>query len=572
MIPTMINGNLRRPMFLALGLLAAPIVTCYAQSPAPNESFRQTFNLSEGFWRDALRFSSTRFGGTARFQGLAGANTAVGGDVSAALVNPAGLGLMRRSEGSVSLTALSIGTNSTLGGEIRPINPNTPLEFTQFSDNRGSGSNFNLNINQFGVVFANDRGGDRDFRGGAFAINFARTNDFRITTEYSATNVHNSVIDNMLERTDNVASWDRLIRDRDRNDLYTVDRLGFAAYLIRPDFQDTTSRNSWESFIPRAPTTQGERIVRTGSQGQWNLSYGANYKDKLYLGVGVGIATLRYTTNRDYTEQVINSQTSGPNGTRLPLDNLLLRDRYTQEGTGVNASIGIIARPVNALRVGLSVTSPTFYRINDTYQSDLSVQYNNIRVTDFTFNPPRAIGLSQVSVSGPNDPASYNMRTPLRVNAGVMVLAGKQGFVSVDAEYVDHRTTNFSGSDIFNFERDRIVISTLYRAVVNLRAGGELRLKDFRVRGGYALYPNPVEPFNGEAPSVYFNSNSYLTGGLGWRKADYFFDLAVVYNSFNTAYRPYTLTRLDQGQPPVNPLINSTNNRLFVTLSGGFFF
>ena len=572
MISTMMQRRLSTYFFAPLLLLGASL-SGYAQGPAPNESFRQTFNLSDGFWRDALRFSSTRFGGTARFQGLAGATTAVGGDVSSALVNPAGLGLMRRSEASASVTALSIGTNSTLGGEIRPINANAPLEFTQFNDNNGNASNFNLNINQFGVVFASDRGGDRDFRGGAFAINFSRTNDFRVTTQYSAVNTSNSVIDNMLERTDNVVNWDRLIRDRNNNDLYSVDRLGFATYLIRPFFGDTTGRNSWESFVPRAPAVQGERIVRTGSQGQWNLSYGANYKDKIYLGIGLGIATLRYTTTRSYTEQVINSQTGGPNGTRLPLDNLLLRDTYNQDGTGVNGSIGLIARPVNAVRIGLSFTTPTFYRINDTYQSDLSVQYNNIRVTDFTFNPARSVLLNQLSVAGPSDPATYNMRTPMRANAGVMFLVGKKGFVSVDAEYVDHRSTRFTKSDIFNFDRDQIVISTIYKAVINLRAGAEIRVKDFRVRGGYALYPNPVQPFNNEAPSVYFNSNTYLTGGLGWRKADFFFDLAVVYNTYNTAYRPYTLTRLDeQNQPPVNPLVNSANNRLFVTLSGGIFF
>jgi hypothetical protein len=41
--------------------------------------------------------------GTARYVGMGGAMTAIGGDPSAAIDNPAGLGLYRRSEISVTI-------------------------------------------------------------------------------------------------------------------------------------------------------------------------------------------------------------------------------------------------------------------------------------------------------------------------------------------------------------------------------------------------------------------------------------------------------------------------------------
>ena len=48
--------------------------------------------------QDVQRFSERQIIGTARYVGMGGAMTAIGGDPSSVLDNPAGLGLYRRSE------------------------------------------------------------------------------------------------------------------------------------------------------------------------------------------------------------------------------------------------------------------------------------------------------------------------------------------------------------------------------------------------------------------------------------------------------------------------------------------
>jgi hypothetical protein len=48
------------------------------------------------------RFSQPNTFGSARFQGMAGVNTALGADVSSIAGNPAGLGFFRKSEWSIS--------------------------------------------------------------------------------------------------------------------------------------------------------------------------------------------------------------------------------------------------------------------------------------------------------------------------------------------------------------------------------------------------------------------------------------------------------------------------------------
>ena len=70
---------------------------------------RATYILSFCFWlsllncqlsaaQDVQRFAERQIIGTARYVGMGGAMTAIGGDPSAVIDNPAGLGLYRRSE------------------------------------------------------------------------------------------------------------------------------------------------------------------------------------------------------------------------------------------------------------------------------------------------------------------------------------------------------------------------------------------------------------------------------------------------------------------------------------------
>ena len=51
---------------------------------------------------DALRYSQIFYGGTARFMSMGGAFTAVGGDISSLSQNPAGIGVFRSSEITVT--------------------------------------------------------------------------------------------------------------------------------------------------------------------------------------------------------------------------------------------------------------------------------------------------------------------------------------------------------------------------------------------------------------------------------------------------------------------------------------
>src|SRR5438132_1712816 len=84
---------------------------------------------------DALRYSQTSITGTARYTSMAGAFGALGGDFSSIGTNPAGLGIYRSSEFTISPSLYMNGMTSNFLG-------------TSSSENR-----YNFNIANLGFVF-----------------------------------------------------------------------------------------------------------------------------------------------------------------------------------------------------------------------------------------------------------------------------------------------------------------------------------------------------------------------------------------------------------------------------------
>jgi hypothetical protein len=85
---------------------------------------------------DALRYSQLSFGGTARYSGMAGSFGALGADFSCLSSNPAGIGVYRKGEFTLSPLGSNQSTSSVFNGTT--------------SDD----SYFNIGVSNFGLVFA----------------------------------------------------------------------------------------------------------------------------------------------------------------------------------------------------------------------------------------------------------------------------------------------------------------------------------------------------------------------------------------------------------------------------------
>ncbi|MDO1445387.1 hypothetical protein Q0590_03945 [Rhodocytophaga aerolata] len=509
----------KRLIIASIGILL-PVLASYAQTA-----------------EDALLFSNTSVNGTARFQGMGGAQTALGADISSISGNPAGLGFFRKSEWSITP---SIGFSNTQSNYLNTVT----------SDGKSY-----LNVANMGIVFAKPKdaivGGK--WRGGAFGISFNRMSSYQRQVSYQGVNNVNSLLDSFTDQATGITLGDfegslgppRL-------------QAAFDTYLINP-FSNDINEDRWFSSIGeietspgqyiQAPVQQNETINYTGARNQWNLSYGGNYDDKLYFGASVGISNIRFGQQNRYRE-VVQARPED-----LIVDNFTLTEDIDVRGTGVNLTAGIIYKANDIIRFGASFTSPTWYRLTDNYIPRIQA---NFEYPEF-FDP--AIERYQDKTIEV-EPLRYNLTTPLSISGGLALFAGKNGFITADVTYSTYNSIRFGNSNEVDFGSENEFISRNYQPTVNARIGGEFRKDIFRLRAGAGYQTDPYKDLVDDLNRQVLN----FSAGAGIRLPEFYIDLAVVHNRFDNGYTPYTIS--NQATPSVIIKNRLTN----AVLSFGMFF
>ena len=511
---------------------------------------------------DALQYSRLQFGGPARTQGIAGANVALGADFGNLTSNPAGLGMYQKSEAHFT-PGLGLGQ-----GEAG-IEGNAAAKQTEDKNS--------FHIGSAGLVLTTrhpDNDQSTNWRGGAFALGFTRLADFNEASRYGGTLTDRMVNGRLITANDQsyLASlrgtagpsyFADLRAQGSSGDYTTADGLAYGAYLtsiVKTRKQGAAGIDSAVvSRVRRGPIGQSQFITSRGSVSQFDLGYGANYRDRLYLGIGVGIVSSNYTTRREFTETETDPATH--------LNNYTLFDDRTTKGSGINGRIGAIYRATDALRVGASVQTPTFMRLSDHTSSsittDFSAQGTDVVATPF---PAAIVGVTSVESAPTTDDYRYTLTTPFRANGGLAYTLGKHGFVTGDVEYVGygqarlHADSQEPSGKSYPFTTENSDIVARYKNTINLRFGAEGRFDIFRVRLGYARYGDPYK-----ADTKGERAQNFYTAGAGLRQGNFFIDAAAVYTTFDQSFTPYNLDGLE-------PLVKVNNNRYTTSITAGITF
>ncbi len=475
--------------------------------------------MAQSYPEEALILSRTTPGGSARIQAMGGAQLALGGDISSAYANPAGLGMYNRSDVSLTLGLANPSFTSTYLG------------------NNMTSSLSNFMIPNGGIAFHASQDGSSGFWGGTLGISYNRISNFNETFSYQGTNPDNSIID-------------YFITDANGNDTGQFGNSGFQYntptglayynFLIGPQ----------DILVPPGPSDQyftdvtgipqqSETVKNSGSQSQWNLSYGVNLNDKVFLGAGLGIVKARYERETTYTERFFD--VGGP------MSEMQLKENVTIDGTGINFTAGVIARPFSSLQAGLSISTPTAFEIDDQYQASMSTSWNN-----FVYGPGDT--LNNESASTDQVVSTYSLSTPWKIGLGLAYFFGKHGFLTTDVEWLNYSKTRFSGESDWSLDNDDIDL--LYRSVFNLRAGGEYRLNNYRFRAGYSYMPDPFKsPQNSIDRAIWS-----ITTGVGYRVNKFYVDIAYIYSSGTASYNPY----------PFSPVVSQKKTTPSILLTVGF--
>lgn len=480
---------------------------------------------AQDYTESALIFGRNKPSGSARILGLGGAQTALGGDYSSALSNPAGLGMFNKPEFTFSLGYTDHKTTADYFG-------------TKTDDNRSI-----FNIPGFSYVwhFPNN---NESFIGGSLGVSFSRVNDFNRSITYSGSNQNSSIIDYFIEQAN---GFDTQQFDEDEYHYNTPTGLGYYNFLIGPrsTFDPEAPDDIYFTFAPY-PNRQDEteEMLVKGATNQWNVSYGGNIQDKFFFGGGIGISSLRYNSQKNYRE---NFDTTTVQSLHL-VENLAIR------GNGINATLGAIIRPANFLQIGVSYTSPTVYGLTETYDASMSTRWQNF---DYYGDGTEILGdNSNDLISTDIVTSDYNLTIPMKVTGGVAFIS-EYGFFTADVEYTNPSKAKYK-SDIsgVSFDDDNTDITTTYQPVINYRFGAEFRHNIFRARAGFGVQNNTYSDARSRNAD---NKITSLSGGLGVRTKRFFVDLAIIHASGKSLYQPYSF---EDGSGPVASFKNRALNAL----------
>ncbi|MFY0689666.1 MAG: hypothetical protein JXQ90_21015 [Cyclobacteriaceae bacterium] len=490
-----------------------------------------------GYYHDVLTFGQTQIGGTARMRSFGGAQTALGGDLSNAGGNPAGLGFFNRSTFAFS-----------------PVfNFNTVQ--SDYLGSKRQGFESALKVGHMGAVFfyGKDEATAGKWRGGSLGISINRIKNFNHQAEMDGYNNMSSIINSFVENPEGAyadAAYDHfIINPHEYN--YQFDE-GFGE-ILGYDTTDFIGYSSpYETSVPR----QQMSVKTNGGQYAINLGYGGNYDDKIYMGANLGIQTIDYTRRTIYTESeyfVVEER----NGDEVlgygddALDHLRIEDNIYISGAGVNLSMGVIVRPLNFLTVGATFQTPTALALSEESSYDFTTSYydkfdytlvefdtydaDNDPSTQYLYTTYDLQNLDNNPYLSDIYSSNYYITTPGRINLGAAVFLGKRGFLTADAELVDYGSSRV-GSEDFVATEDNDVIKDIYKAAMNYRLGGELRLDKFRFRGGFAFEGDPFAESNVD------RTRMEATTGFGYRNKDFYLDVMAGHKWYNTFITPYEVS------------------------------
>lgn len=511
---------------------------------------------------DGLNYSQNNYYGTARSIGMGNAMTAVGGDLGSIGINPAGSAVAGYSQFTITpnLTISSMNASYSaypVGGADRFTNeqnkrltrfsmPNIGLTFNWKTGN-GSGLKaityglvVNGTNNFTGKMLAGGRNDKTSYQG-AMAV-AADGYDMDFLNGYS--------IDKDGKRVDRGWDYPYYYGDDFQND---PNKGKFAPWNVIANAQAGSIANYGDTDDPSyywrykattegysntgekdangnyiydiflaGPLNQAYSRNITGSKYDVLFNVGFNFGDTFFVGANLGVTSLNYNYDECYKEAAENPSAFeidfGDKG-KTCFSDYRTRYSYTADGSGVFGKIGFLWRPVDGLRVGAAVQTPTIMEINERWIQDVNLNY-----TDASFNG---------SAKTPEGDYSYRLRSPYRLNAGAAFTFAGMALVSADYEMTDYSTMKFMSkdggwsNDTFSSLNDQIRNCMGVSHMV--RVGAEFKpLPEIAVRAGYNFTTTPEYVYEGNSKTKLNDRINAFSVGLGYSSNGSFFaDIAA---------------------------------------------
>ena len=522
---------------------------------------------------DGLTFSQNNYYGTARSIGMGNAMTAVGGDLGSIGINPAGSAVAGYSQFTITPNLTMSAMNASYSAY--PID-----NVDKFSNEQGKRLT-RFSLPNFGATFNWNTGNRSGLKSITYGIVVNGTNNFTSKmlaggqndkTSYlgamavGADGFHLDFLNGYLDGKGNkIDIWDNAYYENDDRNMpapwsaiVNAQAGAIANYGsdIEPNYKyryiAATERyypiteqdvNNGDYILGKGEYIKDGYVLDEDGNGVYNVSLGGplnqaygrsvtgskydvlfnvgfNFSETFFVGANLGVTSLNYNYDEYFKEAAVNPDdfyTEFEKGDTYFSD---YRTRYssTVDGSGVYGKFGFLWRPVDGIRVGAAVQTPTIMEINERWRQDVNVNY-----TDAQYNG---------SAQTPEGEYSYRVRSPYRLNAGAAFTFAGMALISADYEMTDYSTMKFmskegnwdsSFDDVNNEIRDCMGVSHM------VRVGAEFKpVPEFAVRAGYNFTTTPEYTYNGNEKIKLNDRINSFSVGLGYSSNGSFFaDIAA---------------------------------------------
>lgn len=478
---------------------------------------------------DVLRLSNNYLYGTARNISMGGAFGALGADFTSLSYNPAGLGVYRSSEFTITPT-------------LKTRLDNTSYLNSPFEDKRTR-----VMFDNLGFVGSYNFSGSDDEQTGLLMLNFGvgfnRISDFYSETTAIGANSSNSIMDLFAANANGYNSSSLTLTDDE--DFFFNNSAPWDVIMAWNNFLIDTvpgdPSSYWAALNNGEGVNQDQNISLQGGINEYAFSLGGNVSNKFYFGATVGLQNVYYEQTLFYTESAFESNVPLANGDRF--NEMNYNQFLVVDGFGVNLKGGIIYRPIPQMRIGIAAHTPTYYGLTEYYSAVMNSDFD--------------LGLTDVET--PRSLYDYKVETPFKLIGSAAYTFGSIGLVSVDYEYVDYSKMRFGkGGDGYRFTNENEIISNDFTNTFNLRAGGEVWVGKMALRAGYAYYGSPYA----DGATYKSSHTDIFSGGFGFRINSLFLDWAYQRLQYSDKYSPY------MGAPVVSRDV--VQNRFMLTLGYKF--
>ncbi len=528
-----------KKLYLGLMACALPLVTVNAQ---------ETF--------DALQMSQTELRGTSRFQSMAGAFGALGGDISTLNQNPAGVGVYRSSDANVTF-GIDANTSETPTSNEKKTNFNVQTigYVGAIKLNNDIMPNFNV-----GFSYSRRMNFNRHYSGKFFELPTSITNYIAANTgQWTPNDLSQS--DSKNPYFDSNAPWSSI--------------LAYNSYLIN------YNNKQWQGLYGDGTAGYGEfEVLQKGHKDEYSVNLGGNVLNKVYWGIGVGIMDFSYDSYQYYGESLNDAYIANLNNKNIEkgVANFGFENFLHTSGTGYNFKLGVIVKPVNELRFGFAFHTPTYYDLKDSYKNNASFEMTGSS-SDNAYH-----GNNENGEKGYYSVMRYSLKTPWRFIGSVAAVLAKSAILSFDYEYVDAQSIRVCDNNGDEFISTTNNIKSYTKASHIFRVGAEYRITpSWSLRAGYSLQKSPVAESvkNNQVQVVTVNSNptyefdndvQYITAGIGYHYKSLYCDFAYVHKQRKSQFNAFSPIPYGNGmiEPNVYSKVTDNCNRATITLGFRF--